>query len=202
MIPTYLGVDIETTGLTPDHNLILEVVAIPLDEHLNELADPFHYIVPVADPWRFMDRFVLDMHMKNGLIDEIAGERERLKVDAKTSTWQQATLLDAQMEKYIHQFWPIGGKPRSVVFFGASVHFDKSFIDVHCPETAKLLSHRVYDVSSLKMLAKDQLGMEFPRAEAHRALADIRESIRHGRSIIARVLGKELGEGMKGVHWA
>ncbi len=49
------------------------------------------------------------------------------------------------------------------------------------PTLAERFSHRYYDVSAVKLFCRS-LGMPKPQpAEAHRAMADIQESIAHAR---------------------
>jgi len=62
------------------------------------------------------------------------------------------------------------------------VHFDHGFLRVHMPKLAARFSHRHYDVSAVKLFCQS-LGMpKPPKAEAHRAAADVRESIEHAKA--------------------
>ena len=69
-----------------------------------------------------------------------------------------------------------------VYLAGNSVHFDRNFIQRWMPRLAKRLSHRIVDVSSLALVCRNlnPRVYEFkpPKAHAHTALIDIRESIR------------------------
>ena len=52
---------------------------------------------------------------------------------------------------------------------------------MHMPRLAARFSHRHYDVSAVKLFCRS-LGMpKPPKAEAHRATADVLESIAHAR---------------------
>lgn len=76
--------------------------------------------------------------------------------------------------------------PRSVVLAGSTVAFDQSFLRVHMPGLAELLSHRCFDVSTLKMADRAWADQPFKKAEAHRAMPDILESLKHAKEIRAR----------------
>lgn len=61
---------------------------------------------------------------------------------------------------------------------GNSVHFDLRFVRRLFPKFAKRLSHRVIDVSAISLFCQS-LGMPKPEgAPAHRAMADVDESLR------------------------
>jgi hypothetical protein len=58
---------------------------------------------------------------------------------------------------------------------------DKRFVDKHLPELAKKCHYRVVDVTSFKEVFRSKWNVNVPKAEGHRALDDIRESIRSSR---------------------
>ena len=61
--------DIETTGIDPHIDAILEVYAQPVDEYtLKPIADPFHAVIRHED-WSFLPDKVYQMHQANGLLD-------------------------------------------------------------------------------------------------------------------------------------
>ena len=62
---------------------------------------------------------------------------------------------------------------------GSSIHFDLGFLRVHMPKLAAKFSHRLFDVSAIKLFC-ESLGMpKLPKAEAHRAMVDVEESFAH-----------------------
>lgn len=176
-----LWLDLETEGLNPRECHILEVYAAIAD-----LSNPFEIekeignfvigrgfhigdglpcfgLAEHADQW---SEYVREMHTKNGLI-----------ADMKSST------LDVeQVESMILPHVPASAdKDDITTLAGSSIHFDQSFINVHMPRLAKRLHYRVFDVSTIKLLARAYGREKWPRAEAHRARADVYESIQHGR---------------------
>jgi oligoribonuclease len=163
--PTKLiWLDIETTGLDPRHDLILEIAAFETDfdepfaaHKIYEAVLPFHGEVELTP-------LVQDMHTKNGLLEVCR---------------TQSTALHA-VEDDLMKLLPDGFE---YVMAGSSVHFDHSFIHAHMPAVSARFSHRHYDVSAVKLFAQS-LGMpKFPKAEAHRAAADVLESIEHAKKV-------------------
>jgi oligoribonuclease len=118
-----------------------------------------------------MDDYVKAMHTKNGLIQACTDSSE--------------TLADAE-ELLLGMVESLGAKPRQIVLAGSTVHFDLGFIRVHMPRFAEYLSHRCFDVSTLKLAERDWGGKPFKKAEAHRALPDVLESLEHAKEIRAR----------------
>lgn len=162
-----IWLDIETTGLNPEIDSILEIAAFEA-----EMERPFDAVKiydtvlvwPLASMASLvMDSFVRDMHTKNGLLEACA----RSNV---TTNDAQTDLCRRLPEK-------------EYVLAGSSAHFDHSFIHKHMPILNARFSHRHYDVSAVKLFAQS-LGMKpFPKAGAHRAAADCLESIAHAKAV-------------------
>ena len=68
-------------------------------------------------------------------------------------------------------------KKNPVIICGNSIAQDRKFIDKYLPNFAERLHYRMLDVSSFKIVFREMLGREFKKANSHRALDDIRESI-------------------------
>lgn len=168
----FLFIDLETTGLYPESCEILEFAMIITDNKLNELES---YSTPI-----YQSKYVLDgmhhwceqTHTASGLIEEVT----------------KSTVTTAQVESKVldilaRQF---GGPERPVVA-GSSVHFDKAFIARHMPNLNKRLHYRIIDTSSFMEALKIYHGHEYEgKAPAHRALADIRDSVQYLREHLER----------------
>ena len=72
------------------------------------------------------------------------------------------------------------GLEEPVMVAGFSVHFDLSFVHEHMPRLATQLSHRVYDVSTMKTLFKSVGHTDvITNDNKHRANHDIDNSLRY-----------------------
>ena len=160
-------IDCEMTGLNLDVDELVEVAVIITDSELTAVHEGFDIVInPSQAAMDNMGEFVTTMHTHSGLIEEIP---------------LGVTLAEAQAQvlAYINEHVPEGQKPPMC---GNSIGTDRAFIVRYMPEVDERLHYRNIDVSSLKELARRW----FPRVYfnspskdgGHRALADIRESIR------------------------
>ena len=161
-------IDCEMTGLELTRDKLIEVAVLITDSELNVL-DPGMDLVISADDADLdgMTEVVLEMHAKSGLTDAVR---------AATLTVAEA---EQQLLAYVKRFVP---ERRTAPLCGNSIGTDRGFLSRDMPELDDHLHYRMIDVSSIKELARRW----FPRVYfaqpakglAHRALADIRESIR------------------------
>ena len=183
---SYLWCDLETTGLDPTKCRILEWAAVlAADDREGDMSviESFTDVIgfgcaveggdfsQLKAAQSEMDEYVTKMHTDNGLIAEC--------------THSTATLSEAE-DFLVGLVEQMGAKPRQNVIAGSTPAFDLSFLRVHMPRFAAYLSHRTFDVSTLKMAERDWAGEAFKKAEAHRALPDILESLEHAKEIRAR----------------
>jgi oligoribonuclease len=172
-------IDLEMTGLDNERHTIVEIACLITDSEL-ELIDDGIDIVVHATPTELaeMDDFVRKMHTRSGLLPEI---------EAATIGLADA---GAQVLDYIRTRVP---KPRSSPLCGNSIGVDRRFLARYLPEIDEYVHYRSIDVSSLKELCRRWYPTEYrarpSKAESHRALDDIRESVnelRYYRSTILR----------------
>ncbi len=161
-------VDCEMTGLELGSDLLIEVAAVVTDSELNILGDGVDVVIgATAEQLAGMLPVVRDMHAASGLTEEVL---------ASTVTLQEA---EQQVLAYIREHVPESGK---APLCGNSIATDRGFLARDMPELDGWLHYRMVDVSSIKELARRW----YPRAYyqspkkggGHRALADIRESVR------------------------
>lgn len=160
-------VDLEMTGLDPDRHVIVEVAALVTDAELNILDDGIDLVVHATDAeLAEMDDFVTEMHGSSGLTEQIK---------ASTVTIEEAEeAVLGLVEKHCGEHRP--------PLAGNSIATDRMFIREQMPRLDAVLHYRMIDVSTVKELTRRW----FPKAYynqpdkgmAHRALADIVESIR------------------------
>jgi len=175
-------IDCEMTGLSIEHDALIEVAALITDFELNQLGDGVDVVIkPPAASLEQMDDFVRDMHTTSGLLEEL---------DAGTTLEQaQQRVLD-----HIREWVPDAGR---APLGGNTVGTDRGFLARDMPELESHLHYRVIDVSSIKELSRRW----YPRAYfsspkksgGHRALADIRESIAELRYYRAAVFVPQPG---------
>ena len=159
-------IDCEMTGLSLEHDALVEVAALVTDFELTVLGDGVDVVIaPPAEALAQMGDFVREMHTTSGLLDELEGG---------------VSLEEAQRRvlEYVRTWVPEPGK---APLGGNTVATDRAFLLRDMPELEAHLHYRIVDVSSIKELSRRW----YPRAYfaaptksgGHRALADIRESI-------------------------
>jgi oligoribonuclease len=159
-------IDCEMTGLSLEHDALVEVAALVTDFELTVLGEGVDVVVrPPAEALEQMSDFVREMHTTSGLLEQLDG--------GVSLEQAQAMVLD-----YVRQWVPDAGK---APLGGNTVATDRAFLLRDMPELEAHLHYRIIDVSSIKELSRRW----YPRAYyaaptksgGHRALADIRESI-------------------------
>lgn len=132
-----LWVDVETTGLDPSHGAILEIGMRWTDTRLDRLDGGFSTPVAYAGP---VDGFIERMHGPNGLLAAWA------RPGAPTSD-EAARLARA----YVASRLSDGVR---VLAAGASVRFDRDWLDTRMPGVLSGVHHRSLDVSALDEAAR------------------------------------------------
>lgn len=159
--------DLEMTGLDPSRHVIVEIATLLTDDNLELIAEGPDLVVHATEAeLAEMADVVVAMHAKSGLTDLI-----------RTSTVSLAEA-GAQTLAFLRDHIPT---ERTVPLCGNSIGTDRRFLSVHLPEIEEFLHYRSVDVSTLKELAKRWnptiLSKAPNKAEGHRALDDIRESV-------------------------
>jgi oligoribonuclease len=159
--------DLEMTGLDPSRNVIVEIATLITDDDLVTVAEGPDIVVHASDEeLAQMDGVVRRMHARSGLLASIEASSTSLAEAGR----QTLAFLRAQIET-----------PRSVPLCGNSIGTDRRFLAMHLPQVDEFLHYRSVDVSSIKELCRrwypDVLAQAPTKAETHRALDDIRESI-------------------------
>jgi oligoribonuclease len=159
--------DLEMTGLIPEKDVIVEIATIVTDDQLNVIAEGPDLVIHQSDEvLAAMDKFVVDMHTKSGLLTMI---RE------STITLEQA---GQQTLDFIKAHVP---EARTVPLCGNSIGTDRRFLARYLPNIEDHLHYRSVDVSTIKELVKRW----YPGSDSvrpfkvgkHRALDDVHESI-------------------------
>ena len=161
-------IDCEMTGLDTTNDKLVEIAALVTDSDLNVLGEGVDIVIHASDAaLDAMVPVVRDMHASSGLTEEI----------------RRSTVTVAEAEKavldYVRAWVPVAG---SAPLAGNSIGTDRGFLARDMPELNSYLHYRMIDVSSIKELSRRWYPrIYFGQPEkglAHRALADIKESIR------------------------
>lgn len=156
------------TGLDLGRDALIEVAALVTDPDLNVLGDGIDVVIHAPESaLAGMVEFVRDMHARSRLTDEVRASRVSLS-DAE----------DMVME-YVTRYVPV---PRSAPLCGNSIATDRGFLARDMRRLDDHLHYRMIDVSSIKELCRRWYPRTYygqpTKGLAHRALADIKESIR------------------------
>jgi oligoribonuclease len=170
-----IWIDLEMTGLKPDSDVIIEIATVVTDKELNVLADgPVLAIHQPENLLAGMDEWNQNQHGSSGLIARVRASAVSV-ADAAAQTLQfLAPLVQA------------GASPMC----GNSICQDRRFLARGMPQLERFFHYRNLDVSTLKELARrwaPRVAESFMKEGAHRAQADIYESIRELRHYRARL---------------
>ncbi|MCK8642544.1 oligoribonuclease [Mycobacterium colombiense] len=161
-------IDCEMTGLDLGSDKLIEIAALVTDADLNVLGEGVDVVIHADDAaLAAMGDVVAEMHSRSGLTDEVRAST----VDVATA---EAMVLD-YIGEHVKQ-------PKTAPLAGNSIATDRAFLVRDMPALDSFLHYRMIDVSSIKELCRRW----YPRIYfgqpvkglAHRALADIHESIR------------------------
>jgi oligoribonuclease len=161
-------IDCEMTGLDLGSDKLIEIAVLVTDADLNILGDGVDVVIHADDAaMSSMVDVVTEMHTRSGLIEEVRAST----VDLATA---ETMVLD-----YIRQHVK---QAKTAPLAGNSIATDRGFIARDMPALDSYLHYRMIDVSSIKELCRrwhPRIYYGQPaKGLAHRALADIHESIR------------------------
>ncbi|PWU52004.1 oligoribonuclease [Micromonospora globispora] len=168
MADLLVWIDCEMTGLDLGRDALIEVAALVTDPDLNVLGEGVDVVIH-ADEAALdgMPEIVRTMHGKSGLTEEV----------------RRSTVTLAEAEDMVLDYVMTHVKdPRSAPLCGNSIATDRGFIARDMRRLDAHLHYRMIDVSSIKELCRRWYPRVYfgqpQKGLAHRALADIRESIR------------------------
>jgi oligoribonuclease len=161
-------IDCEMTGLDLGKDALIEIAALVTDGNLTVLGEGVDIVIHADDAvLDTMIDVVATMHRKSGLTEEVRAST----IDVPTA---EAMVLD-YIRGHVKQ-------AKTAPLAGNSIGTDRGFIARDMPALDDFLHYRMIDVSSIKELCRRWYPrIYFGQPEkglAHRALADIHESIR------------------------
>ena len=161
-------IDCEMTGLDLGRDALIEIAALVTDGELRVLGEGVDLVIHAdEDLLSGMPDVVRDMHARSGLTEEVRRSAVTLRE------------AEERVLAYVREHVP---DPRTAPLAGNSIATDRGFLARDMPELDAHLHYRMVDVSSIKELCRRWFPRVFyakpEKGMAHRALADIRESIR------------------------
>ena len=160
-------VDCEMTGLDPDKDKLLEVAVIVTEGDLRAVAEGPSVVIHQPDSvLDSMGEWCTKHHSKSGLTKAVR--------ESKISTAE----CEQQILNFLQDLVPKGKCPLA----GNSVGQDARFLRREMPRLMDHLHYRIVDVSTVKEITKrwypEEAAQVPKKALGHRALDDIRESIK------------------------
>jgi len=164
-------IDCEMTGLDLKSDRLIEIAALVTDAELNVLGEGVDVVIHADDAaLNGMVDVVARMHRSSGLTEEVRAST----IDLATA---ESMVLD-----YIRSHVKAA---KTAPLAGNSIATDRGFIARDMPALDDFLHYRMIDVSSIKELCRRWYPRIYygqpDKGLAHRALADIQESIRELR---------------------
>jgi len=163
--------DCEMTGLDLRQDALIEIAVLVTDSELRVLDEGVDIVITAPDELLDgMQPVVREMHAHSGLTEAVR---------ASTTTVAEA---EQQVLDYLRKHIP---EARTVPLCGNSIATDRAFLARDMPELDAFLHYRMVDVSSIKELCRRWYPRVYfsqpQKGLTHRALADVKESIRELR---------------------
>jgi len=182
--PAFVFLDLETTGLSPDNDRILEVGMIITDENLTTIAtfgetiqwNEIHYdmATDTYSPPFGIHKNVVEMHTKSGLWQDCYRSKK-----GEAEVWNNAM-------SFIRHHCGDRDKTKEMWMIGNTIGFDRSFLHHWVPGFNELFHYRSVDISSVKILYKLWVNGASDSSKPannslHRSVPDCLDSIQEAR---------------------
>ncbi len=159
-----LWLDLEMTGLNPEVDLILEVASIITDFNFESIVG-FESKVEQnrADVEKLLNQnpfYSVFSSNKQDFIDSNDEKLSLIEIETRLLSLLDEHCLNA-----------------TIYLAGNSIYNDRKFISKYMPKLDQRLHYRMLDVSAFKILMQEKYSKEFSKANQHRAMSDVQESI-------------------------
>jgi oligoribonuclease len=160
-----IWIDLEMTGLIPEHDVIIEIATVVTDAQLNVVDEgPSIAIHQSNELLDGMDEWNTNQHNHSGLVKRVQESKISIaEAESKTLNF---------LMKYVD----LGASPMC----GNSICQDRRFLYNYMPDLENFFHYRHIDVSTLKELAvrwKPNIISTSYKKSRHLALSDIYDSI-------------------------
>ena len=160
-----IWIDLEMTGLIPEHDVIIEIATVVTDAQLNVVDEgPSIAIHQSSELLDGMDDWNTNQHNHSGLVKRVQ--------ESKISIAE----AESQTLNFLMKYVDLGASPMC----GNSICQDRRFLYNYMPDLEKFFHYRHIDVSTLKELAvrwKPNIISASYKKSRHLALSDIYDSI-------------------------
>jgi oligoribonuclease len=160
-----IWIDLEMTGLIPEHDVIIEIATVVTDAQLNVVDEgPSIAIHQSNELLDGMDEWNTNQHNHSGLVKRVQ--------ESKISIAE----AESQTLNFLMKYVDLGASPMC----GNSICQDRRFLYNYMPDLEKFFHYRHIDVSTLKELAvrwKPNIISASYKKSKHLALSDIYDSI-------------------------
>jgi len=160
-----IWIDLEMTGLIPEHDVIIEIATVVTDAQLNVVDEgpsiAIHQSNEILDG---MDEWNTNQHNHSGLVKRVQ--------ESKISIAE----AESQTLNFLMKYVDLGASPMC----GNSICQDRRFLYNYMPDLENFFHYRHIDVSTLKELAvrwKPNIISASYKKSRHLALSDIYDSI-------------------------
>ncbi len=174
-----LWMDLEMTGLDPVEDRILEVGAIVTDWNFEEIAT-FHAVKTVGPN-------LMKKRMVGKFWDDNSAVRDALA--AQNLGGKNGRTVESELLAFIDEHMGTFDTTGKVLLAGNSIHQDRRFIVNEWHRLDERLHYRMLDVTAWKVVFEGKYRKKFAKAEAHRAIEDIRGSIEELQYYLKSVKG-------------
>lgn len=190
--------DIETSGLDPEKDELLEIAIVLTDLDLVTIAQRAWLVEPRSLNILGLDPYVRKMHNENGLFSELseaqearmAAARDYVYLDSAPSPHlTDASGVDVQINSWLRaQLRPPRGILTDTLALGGSgvSHFESRWLPIHLPKYAAVLHRSTVDVGVMRrfienVVRRPRLVPTAARQLEHRAMDDVHKHLREAR---------------------
>lgn len=158
-------IDLEMTGLNPNHDRIIEIATLVTDSDLRVVAEgPVFAIHQSEALLNGMDEWNTRQHNQSGLVQRV----------------RESTVTETMAEEETLAFLDQHLEPGQSPMCGNSIWQDRRFLTRYMPKLEQFFHYRMIDVSTLKELAKrwaPAVASGLHKESRHLAMDDIHDSI-------------------------